>query len=273
MLCFHAALPALRHESVRPWIGSANPKKGVVVLGNKRLPGLGSVYRLELLRGFRLTYDGAPVDVPMVAQRLLALIALNDRPIRRGYISGTLWQDSNEEHAAASLRSSLWRVRSVDRSLVNSSGGAIGLSRDVEIDVRSLLKTARGHCAAADFSERLDALSGDLLPDWYEDWVTLERERLRQVRMHALEALAEELRDARRFSEALEAGHAALACEPLRESAHRILMTIHIAEHNVIEAHRQYDGYRTMLERILGIGPSREMENLLTPDLGHMPAD
>ena len=44
-----------------------------------------------------------------------------------------------------------------------------------------------------DGSSAHPALYGELLPSWYDDWVLLERERLRQLRMHAWEALSEKL--------------------------------------------------------------------------------
>ncbi|MCZ6738781.1 MAG: bacterial transcriptional activator domain-containing protein [Actinobacteria bacterium] len=126
------------------------------------------------------------------------------------------------------------------------------------------MKLARGEMEGT-FVERLDGLSGDLLPDWYEDWVELERERLRQLRMHALENLALEMCLALRYGEALEAGYASLRCEPLRESAHRVLIQIHLAEGNMVEARRQYDSYRTMLDSELGLTPSAQMEGLIAP--------
>lgn len=220
---------------------------------------------LELLRGFRLAYDGNTVSVPMGAQRLLALVALHNQPVQRCFVSGTLWAESSEAKAAASLRSALWRVRSIDDSLVQSTDGSIGMAPDVDVDVQALVALARGEQAAASFTERLDALSGDLLPDWYDDWVALERERLRQLRMHALEALAHELCGARRFPEALEAGYAAIRCEPLRESAQRTIVKIHIAEGNMVEANRQYELYRALLMRELGLPPSEQMESLVAP--------
>lgn len=233
--------------------------------GDDRPHTPGSERHLGLLRGFRLAYDGNAVSVPMGAQRLLALVALHNRPVQRCYVSGTLWAESTEENAAGSLRSALWRVRSIDDSLVESTDSSICIAPDVHIDVQALITTARGDEAAGSFAERLNALSGDLLPDWYDDWVALERERLRQLRMHALEALAIELSLASRFREALEAGHAAVRCEPLRESAQRTIVKIHIAEGNMVEARRQYDLYRTMLKRELGLPPSPQMEDLVAP--------
>ena len=60
-----------------------------------------------------------------------------------------------------------------------------------------------------------DSLSTDLLPYWYDDWVLVERERFRQLRLRALEAMCQQLTALGRFDQALEAGLAAVAGEPL----------------------------------------------------------
>ena len=106
-------------------------------------------------------------------------------------------------------------------------------------------------------------LRGDLLPGWYDDWVLLERERLRQVRLQALEAVAARLASLGRHGEALQAAHAAIRAEPLRESAHRLMVRIHLAEGNVAEAVRAYELFRTMLEHELGVPPSELMTRLV----------
>src|SRR5215207_2972089 len=106
-------------------------------------------------------------------------------------------------------------------------------------------------------------VSGDLLPDWYDEWIAVDRERLRQLRVHALEALCERWTAERRFGEALEAGLAAVQVEPLRESAHRALIGMHLAEGNVVEAVRQYETCKRLMARELGVRPSRLMVGLL----------
>src|SRR4051794_25150349 len=73
-------------------------------------------------------------------------------------------------------------------------------------------------------------LRGELLPGWYDDWVLLAREGLRQLRMHALEVLADRLTGVGRFGEAVQAAYAAVGMEPLREGAHRGLVRGHLAE-------------------------------------------
>jgi DNA-binding SARP family transcriptional activator len=103
----------------------------------------------------------------------------------------------------------------------------------------------------------------DLLPDWYDEWVIVEREHVREQRAQALEALCQQLTAAARFAEAAQAGLAAVTCEPLRESAHRALIHLYVAEGNPGEAMRRYEEYARLLERKLGLAPSRLMDDLV----------
>jgi DNA-binding SARP family transcriptional activator len=95
--------------------------------------------------------------------------------------------------------------------------------------------------------------------------------------MHALEALAGELIVAGRFGEAVEAAYAAVHEEPLRESAHRVVVRAHLAEGNVAEARRAYESFRQVLADTLGVAPTPSMTGLLTGlrprvgDVGSMP--
>ena len=106
-------------------------------------------------------------------------------------------------------------------------------------------------------------LAAELLPDWYDEWVLIERERYRQVGLHALESLCRAADRETPFGRALETGLAAVAGEPLRESAHRALIKAHLAEGNVSEAIRQYRVYRELLRDQLSLDPSPAMEALV----------
>jgi DNA-binding SARP family transcriptional activator len=227
--------------------------------------------RVALLDGFSLEIgDGRPGtcvdDLPRGVQRLVAHLSLAGRPAR-GAIAGLLWPDVPEEHAHGSLRSALWRLQKVVPGLVESSGGALGLAAGVRVDVREFTawaQTVLDPAAGADGLVVPDvALQGELLPGWYDDWVLLERERLRQLRMHALEVRAERLVAAGRHGEAIEAAYAAVRGEPLRESAHRVLMRAHLAEGNVAEAVRAYEAFCQLLQEELGVLPTAQMQALV----------
>lgn len=226
---------------------------------------------LSLLEGFELRLNGEPVDVPLSAQRLIAFLALQNRPLQRGFVAGSLWLDSSEARAGANLRSALWRLHRHGRGLVETRGGRLRLSPGVRVDLHQAAARARQvleGSASPDHAEgdpnRLDlTLTGDLLPDWYEDWLLVERERFRQLRMHALESLCERLTAAGRHAQAIEAGLTAVALEPLRESAHRALIRSYLAEGNPAEAIRQYQRYERLLSEELGAQPSAQIRELI----------
>jgi DNA-binding SARP family transcriptional activator len=226
---------------------------------------------LTLLDGFALEVrraDGVMVldDLPRGARRLIAHLGLCGRP-GRGAVAGHLWPDVPEDHAQGSLRSALWRVQKVVPGLVEASGGALGLAPGVRVDVREFTAWARQVMdprAGVDTGSPPDvALGGELLPGWYDDWVLLERERLRQLRLHALEALADKLVAAGRCGEALQAAYAAVRIEPLRESAQRAVVRVHLAEGNIAEAVRAYTVFRGLLAAELGIEPTILMTRLI----------
>ena len=81
--------------------------------------------------------------------------------------------------------------------------------------------------------------------------------------MHALEMLADKLARAGRYSEAVQAAYAAVDTEPLRESAHRAVVQVHLAEGNTAEAVRAYEAFRDLLDRELNVAPSAKMDALL----------
>jgi DNA-binding SARP family transcriptional activator len=103
-------------------------------------------------------------------------------------------------------------------------------------------------------------LGSDLLPEWDDDWVLAERERFRQLRLHALEALCQRLLAVGRYGEALNAGLTAVVADPLRESAHQLVIQAHLAEGNRVEALRHYTSYTQLLRDELGIEPSRDLD-------------
>jgi DNA-binding SARP family transcriptional activator len=219
------------------------------------------VRTVGLLGGFELRRDGRTVELGLSSQRLLAFLALHDRPLQRVHVAGRLWLDSSEERANANLRTTLWRLGG---GLVQASSMQVALHPDVAVDVREAKALAQRVLGGRhDGAAEALCLAGELLPDWYDDWVVLDRERFRQLRLHALEALCDHLTAAGRFGEATEAAFAAVKSEPLRESAHRALIATHIAEGNWGEALRQYELFRDALNRSLGLEPSMRMVELM----------
>jgi DNA-binding SARP family transcriptional activator len=104
---------------------------------------------------------------------------------------------------------------------------------------------------------------GELLPGWYDDWVSVERERTHQLRLHVLEALARELAERGAYAHALQAALKAIELDPLRETARRAVINVHLAQGNTADALREYQRFRDLLQEELGVGPTRYMSELI----------
>lgn len=225
---------------------------------------------LGLLRGFQIVHEGASIDLPLGAQRVVAYLAVHDRPVARPSLAAALWQDSTEVRAAANLRSALWRLAQPGLRLVSVTSTALRLGLHVRVDLRRAERLAHGMLDRSVRCEDLDrpalTLGGDFLPDWPDDWALIERERFRQLRLHALEALAEQLIEACRYGQAVDAGLAAVLGEPLRESAHRVVIRAYLAEGNRVDALRQYAYYRKLAYTELGVQPSPRLRALIAGD-------
>ncbi len=224
--------------------------------------------RLGVLGGFRLSIDAEEVSLPMSAQRLVSFLAIHDRPLLRTFVFGSLWGESTDHRAGGSLRSTLHRLQSPDYTMVALTTDHIALSPLVAVDLREgealahrVLNPSTDLDEVAEMNE--EVLSADLLPDWTEDWVLMERESYHQLRLRALEALCRRLSAKGRFGHAVQAGIAAVAGDPLRESARLALIEAHIAEHNVAAALAEYDAFRRFLHNELALEPSKDLEALV----------
>ncbi len=144
--------------------------------------------------------------IPRASQRLLAFLALHDWAVNRAAIAGTLWPDASERHAYSNLRSALARLERTARKALWASKLELGLAEDVTVDLRQSQALARrlldpavtlGQCDQG--ASTVGALSADLPPGWYDDWVLVQAENWWQLRLHALEALAQRLTAAGRW--------------------------------------------------------------------------
>lgn len=224
---------------------------------------------LSLLGEFRVLDRDVEIYVSGGTQRLLAFLALRASWVKRALVAGTLWPNTSDGRAFASLRSALSRMEQQVRGAVQVTQMRLRLAEGIAVDLarsRALAQRilANGLVAEADLSpSAITALSSDLLCDWYDDWALLEIEDWRQLRLHALERLAEQLATQRRFVDATRAALAAVRADALRESPHATLMRVYLAEGNRSEAIRELSHYEKLLSAELGIAPSPAVRALL----------
>lgn len=224
--------------------------------------------QLSLLGGFSLRIGGAIVTLPRHARRVLAFLSLDktaERDCDRGVLAETLWMDAPVQRARGSLRTALWRIRQASPVLVTDVADRIGLGDDIDVDAHRVREEAV-HLLSEDDSvdhSRLTAASAVLLPGWDEEWLVLAREQLRQLRLHALEAVGRQLIQRGHYQAAIDVMLGVVAEEPLRESAQIVLIDAHIRDGNMSEARRQLDIFATLLWRELGLRPSPGLRSKL----------
>jgi SARP family transcriptional regulator, regulator of embCAB operon len=224
---------------------------------------------LSLLVRFQLVADDCPVHLGPTSQRLLALVALHPKGISRDFLAGLLWPIVSDSCAHTCLRSALVRIAHAAPFALQTSAANASLADDVSVDLRDGQHLAI-HLLQRDEEIELDAvmshiatLPAELLPGWYDEWVVAEAETWRQLRLHALESLADALRERQRFGEASVAAAAAIAVDPLRETARAAMIRVHLAEGNRSEARREFKQYALRVHRDLAGEPSDHLRSLV----------
>src|ERR1051326_7229196 len=145
--------------------------------------------QIRLLGQFDVRLNGKRVLIPSQAgQSLLAYLVLTaGAPQRRKVWVGILWPDFSEENARKNLRHELWRIRKAistqeatptEYFLIGEFTLTFNRETDYWLDVMQIERT---EFDLQGLISNLSHYQGELLPDFYEDGVVLERERIRSV--------------------------------------------------------------------------------------------
>jgi predicted ATPase/DNA-binding SARP family transcriptional activator len=228
---------------------------------------------IRLLGQFDFRLNGTPVEIPSrSAQSLLAYLVLNSGIAhRREKLAGLLWPDATEANARSYLRKALWQARK-SLAVGTKSGEDYLLADDISISFNPnadyFLDAEAMTCKSAEtmsIEEQIEAVSvyhGELLPGFYDDWIILERERLRAVFEHNLQVLLEQLVEEGHWAETLDWGERwiALGCVP--EPAYRALMVAHAAQGNNAKVAATYERCVQSLREELGVETSEQTKVL-----------
>ncbi len=223
-------------------------------------------WNLKMLGYWCLERDHQPLTVAFRQQRLIAALALRGGR-RRSYIAGLLWPNRTDAQASGSLRACLWNIAHQLPGLLHPVSDTLALAPGITIDVDELRGTISladtGATVPQEFTAELRA--ADLLPGWDEDWLLPDQDRVFRQRLAALETLAETYLAGGQLPAALDAATAAVALDPLLESAQRSLLRIHLAAGNNGSAMRSYRTYLATLQQECGVCPSARITELIRP--------
>jgi DNA-binding SARP family transcriptional activator len=196
---------------------------------------------LHVLGRFDLIVNGVSLELPVQVQKVLAFLALHAGSQPRDRVAEQVWPDADLRRCRGSLRTALWRVRRLGPDVVSALRGSIALGPGVRVDLEEGWTVLK------------DILDGRPVDD---AWALVEQERVQQMYVHGLETLSRRLTADGQYAYALQAARAACRLEPLRESARRAVIEVHLAEGNRAQARRVYQDFRRLLREELGIEPS-----------------
>jgi DNA-binding SARP family transcriptional activator len=226
-------------------------------------PGLTS-HRVTVLGSFTLTSRGTAVPLGVDARRLVAYLAVHPRPQDRAALAADLWPGTAPEAAARLLADA---EAAVDvPGLLSADGPTLSLAADVEVDLADAMGLVRAMPEIpVDDTPDISLLSADILPGWTASWIAVERERFRQLRLHAIEERSLRMSAAGLHAKAVALAETAVRAAPSRESARRALIEAHLAQGNIAAAVAQYDDYRELLRSSVGGPDPSGLDGLLPP--------
>jgi DNA-binding SARP family transcriptional activator len=199
----------------------------------------------------------------------------------REQLAGLFWGEHEQQRARHCLNTALWRLQRVlgpadaaNRPYLRVEPRALGVNLDsdtwldvAEFEARCQLAervaTDAPARAAKLYAEAVALYAGDLLPDCYDDWALVERERLQRLYLRALGKLLGWHAARGEHDAALEYGGRMLARDPLREEVQRDLINVLLAAGQPHAALQQYRACEAVLRRELGVEPMPETQALL----------
>jgi TolB-like protein/DNA-binding SARP family transcriptional activator len=223
-----------------------------------------TVAELALLGGFELRVGQEIVDLPSQKDRaLLAILAL--RPATRhtrDKLASLLWGERGERQARDSLKHALTRLRQcVDPPPIAADRQAVSLDpAALAVDVARFEQLLAEGTPEA-LQQAASLYRGDLLDGFglrepaFEDWLAVERQRLRQAAEDGLSRLMVQAVADNARERAATAARSLLLLDPLREAACRTLMQIEAERTQTAQALKLYETLRDRLHRELGVKP------------------
>jgi class 3 adenylate cyclase/DNA-binding SARP family transcriptional activator len=230
------------------------------------------MFGLSLLGGFELTGPDGVVDLPSkkLAGLLTYLACTAPRPQSREKLSALLWGSHFDVQAKQNLRQALFRLRKIlGENAIESDGEVVSLNAAaVRCDVSQFETLVReGSCDSLNVAA--DLYRGRLIDDvtigeeGWSEWLTGERDRLRELALGAMVGLGKQELAAGRPERALKAGQRAIALNNIREDAHRLVVLALAAAGRKAEALRHYQHLVALLKHELNTEPDEATRSLV----------
>jgi len=227
---------------------------------------------LTLFGTFRLERETQPIQLlTRKVKSLFAFLALHPEPQSREKLATLFWGDFTDEPARASLRNALAAIRqSLGNDILFTDRGTVQLDQEslwIDVKVFQKICDTRTSLGVTDadieqWQAAVELYRGDLLADFYDEWITPVREALRAQYIDLLLRLVQALRARGEYTRAIHYARRALMVEPANEKVHQNIMVCLVAIGDRHAALRQYEECKQSLHHELNVEPSPETQSL-----------
>jgi WD40 repeat protein/DNA-binding SARP family transcriptional activator len=222
---------------------------------------------LEILTfgGLVIRCDGEPVTerVPRKVGALLIYLAYTGRAQSREILAELLWEERTQERSLGNLRVALTSLRRELGEYVTITRDTVSLNPATTVWLDAAELEAR--LSAGRVEEALELYQGEFLDGFYvrgsrgfEDWLTLERERLHLLILQTLHGLVVYHLERGTYREGLGYARRLLQVDPLDEVGHQRMMSLLAYNGMRTAALAHYDSACQLLAEELGVDPSGE---------------
>ena len=196
-------------------------------------------------------------------EALLVYLACAGRPCPREVLAELLWQDRSQTQSQANFRAALSRLNHHLAAYLTITRQTVELNLEhVWLDVDRL----QAHLRSEQWADALALYHGDFLAGFsvregrgFEDWVLIERERLKNQAIETLDTLTRRQLDRGEYAEGIARCQQLLSLDPWREDIHARLMRLLAAAGQRAAALTQYEACRSLLAADLAVEPGAEL--------------
>ncbi len=230
-------------------------------------------YKLTLFGGFELTSPNrTAINISAKkAKALLVYLALHPNKIhQRETLATLLWEECSSSQARQSLRQTLSALRKAIDSptIIDGDQQSLFLLKDqIEIDALIFDNLCQQDDKVS-LQNALEFYQGELLEGLYirsqgfDDWLETERSQRREKTLQIMDVLLQHSQSENQLEQVIRLGIKITALDPLRESAHRVLMDAYNKQGRRNAALKQYRLCQQLLRDELAIAPELETQTL-----------
>ena len=227
--------------------------------------GKQAYWKISLFGGIKITKDGEPIELPPYrTYGLLAFLLLREKlPIRRERLGSLLYGDLPDSKVRGRITDHIWQIKKhLPGFPIISTAENVTLDKQpIWVDVKAFQEKANSPQDSLD-EKFLELYQGELLPELYDDWILVERERWHNHYLRMLHTLINDLIAEEYFDKAILRMERLLRDEPYDEEVVRLLMQTYAKVGRRGAALATYEKFHLLSMEQIGLEPDAKTNQI-----------